>query len=362
MPDKQICLVTGGAGYFGSVLVQNLLGEGWQVRVLDLNIPDNRDPAVEYVQGDVRDFETCLKATRGIGTIFHNIAQVPLANNVDLFREVNILGTRNICEAAKLNSVSNFIYTSSSAVYGIPSALPVKLTDNKLPIEAYGRAKLEGEEIVNGLKSYGVEVKVVRPRTILGLGRLGIFGILFQWIDEGVDVYTLGRADGHYQFIHALDLANGIRLAAGLSGSYEFNLGATKFDSLRIDLVGLCDYSGSGSRVINLPENLFRGILRILTSFRILPFATYQLRLYSKPMFFDSQPSWDLLGYTPKYSNLEMLIDSFNWYKGHKAGLSESSGSLHQRTIRTLSVTMLTQILKVLTRFRRFRTDNFLHG
>ena len=207
-----------------------------------------------WIKGDICDFEVCLRASVGVSTVFHNVAQVPLANNSKVFKEVNIGGTRNICEASKRNGVKNFVYTSSSAVYGMPSKLPVLIDDPKIPVEDYGRAKLEGEVICKDLTNYGIQVKIVRPRTILGLGRLGIFGILFGWVSSGTNIYTLGKGDGPYQFIHAEDLANGITRAAKLDGNFEFNLGALDYGTFRDDLQTLCNYSKSGSQVVGLND------------------------------------------------------------------------------------------------------------
>jgi len=345
----KVCLVTGGSGYFGSVLVSELIAAGYEVRVLDLNLPIERLPGVRYFQGDIRDTELCVESSQGVNTVFHNVAEVPLAKNRTLFEEVNILGTKNICEAAKANKVEKFIYTSSSAVYGIPRKNPVLHSDEKNPIEEYGHAKLEGEFIARQLISFGIEVKIVRPRTILGSGRLGIFGVLFAWIESGMNIFTLGPANGGYQFIHAKDLAAGIILAADIPGSSDFNLGALEFRSLHDDLQGLCDYAGSGSQVFALPESFMRNLIQLVSRLRLLPFATYQLQLYSKPMFFDSALDWAQLGYSPKYSNLEMLIESYEWFRVNKLSAKSNSASHHQKSVKGKSIASLTLMLRLTT-------------
>ncbi len=356
MSEPLIALVTGGSGYFGTTLVKRLIIENYKVRVLDLNYPNNPEPSVEYIVGDICDFDVCLIATAGVEVVFHNVAQVPLANDSKKFNEVNIGGTENICQASKQNSVKNFVYTSSSAVYGIPSKLPVTIDDPKIPIEDYGRAKLEGEIICKNLMNYGIQVKIVRPRTILGLGRLGIFGILFGWVRDGINIYTLGKGEGSYQFIHSEDLAEGITRASRLNGDFEFNLGALDYGTFKDDLQKLCDFSNTGSRVIGLSEWLVRPSLKLLSSLSVLPFASYQLQLYSKPMYFHSEKDWERLGYIPKFSNSEMLIESYKHFLRDSDSISTSEVSQHQKTPQGFSLTAVGFILKRISKIQNFRT------
>ena len=354
MLKQELALVTGGSGYFGSILVRKLVADNIKVRVLDLNYPEIPEPFVEYIEGDVRDFDVCMEATTGVDYVFHNIAQVPLAKNSKDFFEVNINGTRNICDASIHNQVKHFIYTSSSAVYGIPANLPVMPGDPKVPIEDYGRAKLEGELICQELGKVGIQVKIIRPRTILGLGRLGIFGILFGWIKKGINIYTLGEGNNPYQFIHAEDLAAGVICASKLSGNLEFNLGALEYGTLKEDLQGLCDYAQTGSRILSLNEKLLRPIIRFVSLVGLLPFASYQLQLYSKPMYFDSDDEWGRLGYVPKFSNLEMLIQSYEHFL-LDAVISNSTGlSHHQKTPKSYSLLLVERILRVISRIQNW--------
>lgn len=349
MLSFKTCLVTGGSGYFGSILVSQLVKNGWKVKVLDINVTDAPIPGVEYIEGDIRDLNKCIQATTGVDVVFHNVAQVPLAKNRKLFKDVNIEGTHTLCEACRISGIGNFVYTSSSAVYGLPSRLPVRLSDEKRPIEEYGKAKLTGELIVNNLQDFGVRVNIIRPRTILGSGRLGIFSLLFQWIDSGYLIFTLGSAEGKYQFIHAIDLAEGIMRSLDVPGSREYNLGATRFDSLKVDLESLCKYAKSNSRIVALPDKPIRSILTLLSSIKILPFASYQLQLYSRAMFFDSHSSWQELRYEPRFSNSEAMIDSYEWYRKNKSNPERSGQSRHQAKIKGKSISLVNLLLKVVT-------------
>ncbi len=200
----------GGAGYFGELLSQQLLAKGHEVRVLDLNLPDLGD--VEAVCADIRDFDAVLDACRGIDAVFHNVAQVPLAKDRGQFWSVNRDGTRILLDAARQAGVGKVVYTSSSAVFGIPEAVPVTIDTRPNPGEDYGRAKLAGEDLCRAANAGGLDVSIIRPRTILGHGRLGIMQILFDWVATGRDVPVFDGGHSTYQFVHADDLAARTRL------------------------------------------------------------------------------------------------------------------------------------------------------
>src|SRR5690606_25385786 len=95
-------LITGGSGYFGSILAEGALARGDEVRIFDLNPPAPLDGGgqVTYVPGDVRDLDALREATAGVDVVLHNVAQVPLAKDRDLFWSVNVGGTANVLLAA----------------------------------------------------------------------------------------------------------------------------------------------------------------------------------------------------------------------------------------------------------------------
>ena len=161
-------LITGGSGYFGSLLTHRLVQRGSPCRVFDLNDADDRPPAVEYAQGDIRDYAAIRNACESIEIIHHNVAQVPLAKNRSLFKSVNITGTDLLLRAAQDAGVKKVIYTSSSAVFGVPKTNPVTEKMPPKPEEAYGRTKAEAERICQRYIDQGLDISIVRPRTILG--------------------------------------------------------------------------------------------------------------------------------------------------------------------------------------------------
>lgn len=318
MHGKRV-LVTGGSGFLGQYLVQRLKELGEEVYILDILEPEIRGHC--FIQGDIRNLEICLRATEGVSTVYHNVAQVPLIKNQHLFRSVNILGTQNILEASYVNNVEHFVYTSSSAVFGLPSLMPANSNDSEFflsPVEGYGRTKLEGERLVQSYIGKIKNTSIVRPRTILGPGRLGIFSILFEWISEGLDIFVFDNGEKPYQFIHVTDLTNGIVAAGNVSGHGVFNLGANDFGLLREDLKYLCEYAGTGSQIRSISSLIVRKLLLVASKLKLIPLASYQLLLYSQAMYFDSKHDWQYLQVQPKFSNSMALIESYDWFIENK--------------------------------------------
>src|SRR6266436_6440411 len=140
-------LVTGGSGYFGSLLRDRLRSRGEVVRVFDLTDAEDRPEDVGFVKGDIRDERALAAACDGCEVVYHCVAQVPLAKDRALFESVNVGGTATLLRAARAAKVRKVIYLSSSAVFGAPKSNPVTEETPPSPGEAYGRAKLQGERL-----------------------------------------------------------------------------------------------------------------------------------------------------------------------------------------------------------------------
>ena len=327
-----VSLVTGGSGYFGSLLVQRLAKAGHRVRVLDLNDSDQRPSDVELIIGDIRDRDVVRRAVTGCDVVFNNVAQVPLAKDEALLRSVNVDGTDLLLQESMRAGVGKFVHTSSSAVFGIPAGNPVLPTTVPSPVEAYGHAKLAAEWACLEAASQGFDVTIVRPRTILGHGRLGIFGILFEWVADGADIFVLGDGSNRYQFVHADDLAEVCVRASATPGAAVFNVGADRFGTMRESLESLCLHAGTGSRVRSLPAKPAAALMKAAAAAHLAPFAPYHWLMYSKSLWFDVEHVRVALDWRPTWSNEEMLADSYDWFLDNRAGTAEAGRSAH-RTI-----------------------------
>jgi nucleoside-diphosphate-sugar epimerase len=325
-------LVTGGSGYFGCLLVAQLRARGYQVSVFDrVDVPD-RPKDVRFHRGDIRDAASIARACEGVDVVHHNVAQVPLAKDKALFWSVNVDGARNLLEAAERHRVRKTILVSSSAVFGVPERNPVDDTVAPRPREAYGAAKLEAERVAAGFVARGLDVTLVRPRTILGHGRLGIFQILFEWVYRGRPVYVLGRGDNRYQFVHADDLADACIRAGERAGPATFNIGAERFGTMREALEALVRHAGTGSRIRSLPMGPAVRLMEWTSALGLSPLGPYHALMYGREMFFDIRPARAALAWTPSKGNEEMFIESYEDYVQHRAEVLTRRDASHHRS------------------------------
>jgi nucleoside-diphosphate-sugar epimerase len=334
-------LVTGGSGYFGSILVEQCLARGDDVRILDLN-PSDHD--VETVIADVRDLEAVKGALQGIDLVLHNVAQVPLARDRALFWGVNVTGTANVLLAARDAGVAKVVHTSSSAIFGIPERNPVDEETIPLPLEAYGHAKLEAELLCRTAADDGLDVSIIRPRTILGHGRLGLMAILFELVAEGAPVFVFDGGHNRYQLVHADDLADACLRAGDRPGAATYNIGATEFGTMRETLEALCDAVDTGSRVRSIPSTPARLAMQGLAAVALGPFAPYHWLLYGESLWFDTTRAREELGWMPEHSNASMVIESYRWFVEHRNELDGEGRSHHQSPVKLGALKVLRHL------------------
>lgn len=335
-------LVTGGSGFLGNLIARRLVASGERVRVLDIWQDQSQPAEIEFIQCDIRDREGVARAMQGVDVVHHNVALVPLTKSGRIFWEVNVNGSVNAAELAVRAGVRSFIHMSSSAIYGCPAEQPITDSTPTKPVEIYGRGKLAGEQAVRRiLDGKGVSLVIIRPRTILGEGRLGIFQILFQWIRENRNVYTIGSGNNLFQFIHAHDLMDFYMLAlqAGRPGAY--NVGTDRYGTLKEGLENLIRHAGSSSRVKSLPVTLSIGALRALDAVGLSPLAPWHYLTYHKPFHFDVAPLM-ALGWKPRYSNDEMFRESYDWFLAHPNAVGEhKDGSAHRKPVKEAMLAVL---------------------
>jgi nucleoside-diphosphate-sugar epimerase len=338
-------LVTGGAGYFGSILIRRLLAGGRKVRILDIH-PLDEPIGVEEIRADIRDREAVARACAGVATVYHNVAQVPLAKDREAFWSVNEGGTRNVLEACLAAGVAKVVHTSSSAVYGAPERNPVVESTLPRPQEEYGRAKLAADELCRRYADRGLDVTIIRPRTIMGHGRLGIMQILFEWVRNGRNIPVLGRGDNVYQFVHADDLAEACIRAARRPGRELFNVGAERFGTMRETLEALVRHAATGSRVVSVPFRAATAMMAVTSRLGLSPLGPYHTLMYGRSMFFDVTKAKNLLGWAARFSNEEMFCESYDWYLAHREEvLRRTSGSHHVSAVRQGVLRLVSRFL-----------------
>jgi nucleoside-diphosphate-sugar epimerase len=216
---KQKLLVTGGAGFIGSHLVELLLREGYAVRVLDSLVYGRRewvDEQAEFLHGDVRNHTDCERAAEGCSAVFHMAAMSRSAASLDQIHvctESNIVGTQNMLAAAKAAGAGKFVYSGSSTYYGSQAAPHHEEMRGQF-LNFYGLTKYVGEEYsLMYDRMYGLPTVVLRYFNVYGMRQPteGIYalvlGIFLKLAAEGKTLTIHGTGEQRRDFIHVRDVA-----------------------------------------------------------------------------------------------------------------------------------------------------------
>ena len=270
-------LVTGGAGFIGSHLADSLLNDGWRVTVFDnfdpfydtaakeSNVaPHLQHPAYSLVRGDLRDAD----AVRALGSsaydaIVHLAARAgvrpSIADPVG-YQDVNVAGTQQLLELARTAGVRQFVFASSSSVYGVNPRVPWREDDYVLqPISPYASTKVSGE-LVGHVYShlYGIRFLALRFFTVYGPRQrpdLAIHKFARRMLDDRpVPMFGDGTTSRDYTFID--DVISGVRAAMAYTATpYEvINIGNTRTVTLKDMIAGLERALGVKARIERQPE------------------------------------------------------------------------------------------------------------
>lgn len=222
-------LVTGGAGFIGSHIVDALIAQDHEVAVLDnlssghkKNLSGVMD-RINFIEGDVRDPETCLKASEGCNGVFHEAALVSVADSVERpcdNHEINITGTLNVLEAARVNGVKRVIFASSAAIYGDNPELPKHEEMLPEPQSPYAVAKITGEYYLKTYAElYGLECVALRyfnvygPRQDPSSPYSGVISIFSKRVGQGLPITIYGDGEQTRDFVNIADVASANLLA-----------------------------------------------------------------------------------------------------------------------------------------------------
>ncbi len=248
----QRAIVTGGAGFIGSHLVERLLSEGYRVTVID-NYSTGRPANLAHLKGDpnltVVQADVCDPAIRphfaGAQWVFHLAALADIVPSIerptDYFR-ANVVGTQSVLEAARAADVRRFVYAASSSCYGIPDSFPTPETAPIRPQYPYALTKYLGEELVRHWgQVYGMPVVSLRLFNVFGprsrtSGTYGaVFGVFLAQKLNGKPMTVVGDGTQTRDFTFVSDVADAFFTAAkspnapgqvfnvGSGGTYSVN-------------------------------------------------------------------------------------------------------------------------------------------
>ena len=314
-----IWALSGGAGFLGLHLARRLLADGHQVRSLDVVPLDDAglEQSVQELRADVRERDRVRELVAGADVVVHAAAALPIQASRESIRSVNVAGTENVLQEARDADVKRVVFISSTAVYGVPEKHPIEEEDPLVGVGWYGESKIDAEGLC---RVAAVETTIVRPKTFIGPERLGVFEILFDWIREGRRIYILGKGYNRYQLLAVEDLVDAIVRAGTVpeAARQTFNIGATEFGTVRDDLQALIDHAGSTSRLQPVPVRPAEIALRALELLRVSPLAEWHYKTAHKDSFVDVSRAQRVLGWQPRLSNKEALIETYDWYLANR--------------------------------------------
>jgi len=240
-------LVTGGAGFIGSHIVDRCVAEGHEVRVLDnlsnstiTNLEEHiRKRTIEFLKGDIRDQKAVKDSIRNIDAVFHEAAQVsiPLSMNDPMYTDdVNVRGTLNLLAAASEEGVERFVYASSSSVYGDPARLPVTEDTPFQPLSPYAASKIAGEAYcLSFWKARGLPTVCLRYFNVFGprqgsSGYASVIPAFIRSLLDGKPMNIFGDGSQTRDFVHVRDVvqANMLATSKNAVAGIAYNIGSGK--------------------------------------------------------------------------------------------------------------------------------------
>lgn len=318
-------LVTGATGHIGNVLVRNLLERGRQVRAMLMpgeNPAPLQDLDVELVEADVLDFQSLLTAFQDIDVVYHLAGIITIMPGFDQqVQAVNVLGTRNVIQAARLSKVRRLVYTSSiHALSRIPHGTTIDESvpfDPQHAISVYDHSKAQASLDVLKAVHDGLDAVIACPTGVIGPydyrgSELG------QLILDCVRLKPMFYVDGAYDFVDVRDVAQGLIQASerGLAGESYILSGE------RLTVLGMLKtvQQAIGKRLITLkvPMALARFAARFTPLYyrlaRVKPrFTSYSLETILSNSVISNAKARRELGYSPR-PLAESLADTVRWF------------------------------------------------
>ena len=215
MQTKGKVLVTGGAGFIGTELVQQLHNKGYEITILDKQEKPIGLDHVKYIQGDLQSAARCVMACAGQDYVIHLAAKARIPEsfiNPDAYFDANVTGTRNILTAASAVGIRKFVYAGSSSVYG-NNVAPNKPTHKPDPLNYYAMSKLFGEHLCKQYKiMFDLNYNIMRFFTVYSENQPTslMFGKFAELVKDGKPVTIHGDGEMRRDYIHVSDVASAL--------------------------------------------------------------------------------------------------------------------------------------------------------
>lgn len=263
-------LITGGAGFIGSHIVEKFINEKYEVTVIDNLITGSmnnlKNKEINFFQTDIRDKEELEKVFTRIkpNYIIHLAAQVSVSSSVENIiydAQENIISLINILELSTKYNIKKIIFSSTAAVYGIPEEVPSKESNNTGPLSPYGLSKLTGEEYIKMYyKLFGLNYIILRYANVYGPrqsahGEAGVVSIFNDKIQIKDEIFIEGDGLQTRDFVYVKDVAEANYLCTVEEIKNEtFNVSTNKDISILDLFKTMKKYSGYEKNAVHKEE------------------------------------------------------------------------------------------------------------
>ena len=328
VPNIQKALVTGGSGLLGRHLVSALKKKGMEVRIFDMTPPPEELGEVEFVKGNVTDAKAVHEACRGCAVVFHLAGCMPQARlSKDGFWQVNVGGTKNVAEGCLHHGVPALIFASTIEIYGAQKECPVCEESPKLFTGIYSRNKWECEQmLLDYRKKHGLKVSFMRMPMIMGAGFYHEKAALsmMRRVRDDKPLPLPGGPDIPFTIVAASDVADAFIAAyeKNEADGEAFNISAGPAEPTRDFFSRFIKMVGSKSRISKIPHWIMPPLVWLAVKLDIsLPMTDTPAELLPFSLTggdYDISKANKILGYKPKKSALDALIETYRWVLDHK--------------------------------------------
>lgn len=340
-------IVTGGSGFFGQILLRGLSEAGFECINIDIVKSEFEHTGVIQYQTDIRDYNLIdqIFSQYNIKAICHCAAILGhgINDRTNLWT-TNVDGTTNISKLAKKHKIKKVIFTSSNCLWGKSFDRPIVEEDEPFPVEVYGKSKLEGEKILLANQESFNSI-IFRCPTIIDSGRLGLLGILFQFMYENRKIWVVGGGDNFYQFIYAGDLADAFIKTIDFEGTEVFNIGSDNVKSFNEIYRYVILNAQSKSKIAVLPRNLTLLAMRAAFMLKLSPMGPYHYKMIAESFIFDTAKIKRILGWKPTLTNEEMLYKAYCYYHENKYTIENRTGVSPHRKVEKMGIINILRLI-----------------
>ena len=326
-------VIFGGDGFVGRYLAQDLIARGQEVLVADINKSDlPHYKQVQFYECDVTNAAEVNDVPIGPDDMVYNLAAMLLSpiqkriNRYPFFYPVNAFGAGNIMAATANAGASKLVQFTTDMVYG-HTIQDQQTEDHPIaPLGHYGASKVVAENYVHAWRKRGMDITIIRPRLIIGPGRLGILEKLFKLIDLNLPVPMIGSGKGPYQFISVYDCAEVSRLVWEKGcPNREYHLGSDNPPSVRELLGNLAKSAGSKSILIPTPGFAVKATLNTFDWLNLPILDPEQYLIADETCIRDTTAAKRDLGWVSKFNDSDMLNAAYAEYRNKKTGKHKAS-------------------------------------